>query len=83
MPEWYLNEPILERSEDYYLSSFYDLDTCRNIGMDVGPISWIHIFQYSQYQGLEPDVAVAFIEIIRSMDKAYLDWVHRKKPNGQ
>lgn len=62
--------------EDFYLRAFNDLSTTRQIGMAAGPIPWDKIVQYADRVGLEPDVSMSFVRIVRRMDDTYLEeWV--------
>lgn len=56
------------------MKAFWDLSTCRQVGMGLGPIPWDSMVRYAQFYGLEDDVAEAFVYIIRAMDIVYLDW---------
>lgn len=62
------------------MKSFYDLGTERGIGMSLGPIPWSKIVAYAEHYGLEKDVTEAFVDIIREMDSAYLDYNANNKP---
>jgi hypothetical protein len=70
----------------FYISAFYDLSTCREIGMALGPIPWDKIYIYSHHKGLDEDLIDPFIQIIREMDAGYLNWNKkqqlRKKDGG-
>jgi len=63
----------------FYLSCFYDLSTCRSIGMGVGPIPITVIWDFSDRHGLDEE----FVEIIKKLDAAYLGIVNAdsKKSN--
>ena len=54
------------------MKSFYDLSTCRNVGMALGPIPWTAMNAYANHYRLAWDVAEAFIDIMREMDEAYI-----------
>lgn len=60
--------------DNFYLKSFHDLSTERSIGMGLGPIPWSKIVEYADWYGLEPDVIEAFVDIIRTVDVAYLKY---------
>lgn len=81
LPDWYYEEPELLSGDEFYLRSFYDLHTCRAVGMDLGPIPWNVTVQYAYHHKLEEDLIEPFVLIIRSMDSAYRDWMEgeRKK----
>lgn len=67
--------------DEFYLTAFWDLDTCRTFGLSVGPIPWDRIVDYTHYSGLEDDVARVFVRTIRTMDNVYLNWVAKKSGN--
>lgn len=74
-----MNEPELDRGDEFYLRAFYDLNTCRSIGMSIGPIPWRDIVLYAQIFSLEEDLVEAFIQVIRQMDITYLDWSNKEE----
>lgn len=73
-PEWYLDRPELERGLNFVFEAFWDLNTCRDVGMGVGPIPWTASYQYGLAHGLDRDMLLVFPRIIMRMDQAYLDW---------
>jgi hypothetical protein len=56
----------------FYMKAFHDLSTCRSSGMSMGPIPWTAMVTYADRYRLDYDVAEAFVDIMRSMDAAYL-----------
>lgn len=65
--------------DDFLLTAFYDLSSCRHFGEGVpGPIPWHRVVQYADRSGLDPDNTEALIRITREMDSAYLKWYERK-----
>lgn len=42
--------------------------------MSLGSIPWTAMVQYSHWYGLEPDVAEAFVDIMREMDQTYVKY---------
>lgn len=71
-PAWYLDEPAIEPCERIYLEAFVDLQTCRSVGMDVGPIPWRDVADYGDRLGLVGPMHRLFCKVIRSMDEAWL-----------
>ena len=41
--------------------------------MSLGPIPWSKIVTYADWYQLEPDVTEAFVDIIRTMDVAFMN----------
>lgn len=56
----------------FYLSAFWDLNSCRNY--DGGPIPWTAIMQYGYNQGFDRDMVEALVHIVRHVDRHYLEW---------
>lgn len=79
-----MDEPEIESQDIFYLKAFYDLNTCRAGGMGLCPIPWRDIVHYAEFYELDCDIVEAFIDIIRDMDGAYMEWqndeAERKKP---
>lgn len=53
---------------ELYLNAFWDLNSCRQIGMDVGPIPWTAIQKYAIMLFDSPVEIEEFHIIIRAMD---------------
>jgi len=79
LPEWAIIEPVLLPGEEFFLTSFYNLSTCRSYGEVTGPIPWRDIVYYSDRNELEWDVSEAFVYIIREMDAEFLKWKTAKQ----
>lgn len=75
-PPW-ANEPPKFDGDDFYLSAWSQLSTCRPAGDFVGPIPWVAIREYAKHYQLEEDVAEVFIQSIIEMDAGFLD-IERK-----
>ena len=74
LPGWFLEEPLVLPGDDFYLQAFRDLNTCRDVGWNIGPIPWRDVVAYSSVQGLDAESTRLFIEVIRTMDQGYLIW---------
>ncbi len=72
LPAWYADEPAIDDVERVYLKAFIDLQTCRQIGMDVGPIPWDAIRDYANDLRLSGQMRVLFCEVIRAMDNEWM-----------
>ena len=64
------------------MKSFYDLSTCRINGMGMGQIPWRDIISYASWYNLEKDITEAFVDIIREMDTAYIDYQNKEQANN-
>lgn len=74
-----MDGPELSIGDSFYLQSFRDLNTCRQIGMSLGPIPWTAMIQYADRFGLDEDLIDDFIYIMRIMDEAYIEHSNKKK----
>jgi hypothetical protein len=81
-PDWFFDQPTPERGDDLYLDGFWELSSCRDFGMGVGPIPWDKIVQYARWVKLEPDLEVLFVRIIRELDEVYLRNCKEKRDGG-
>lgn len=68
------NAPQLLPGLAEVFAAFNELSTCRNIGLAVGPIPWTAIRQYAEFMGLDDLQFENFNFLIRSMDRAYMEW---------
>jgi len=78
LPEWYLDEPVLNPGEDFYIKGFYELGTCRTMGMSAGPIPWRDIIAYSNFNNFDKELTNHFTRIIMGMDTSYLKYLDSK-----
>lgn len=70
------------RGDDFYLKAFWELATCRDFGLGLGPIPWFHCVQYAQLYGLDHEMTQLFVNVIRELDECYLKEQKRLK-DGQ
>lgn len=82
LPDKMQNAPELELGLELYLGAFWDLDSCRPLGMGEGPIPWIAIEQYSQLNGIEGEQREMLHHHIRQLDNAYLKFRLSKRPGA-
>jgi len=80
-PSWLEDEPFLAPGEDFYLGAFWELSTCRAMGMSIGPIPWDKVVDYARFAGLDYDNLGLFVMVIRAMDSVYLEWLSKKAEN--
>lgn len=78
LPDWYEDEPPLFPGDEFYLQSFWDLSTCRAIGMSPGPIPWTAIVEYARYKQLDSGMLGPFVDIMRRLDAVYLEDTSRE-----
>ena len=72
-PDWYLDEPPLQRGDDFYIRAFHALCTERQFGSAIGPIPWSKIMDYGQRVGLDPVMMSVFESVIYALDEAWLE----------
>jgi hypothetical protein len=78
VPEWLDKEPDLLPGDEFYVDAFWELCTCRALGMSIGPIPWRDVVSYAEYVELEHDLISVFVRAIRALDNIYLVWVEKK-----
>lgn len=79
LPDWAEGEPPVYPGDDFLLTAFYHLSSCRQHGEGIpGPIPWDRIIQYSDRAELDEENTSYFIHIVREMDVGYLKWYERK-----
>lgn len=72
LPKWYLDEPPTQPLDDFYLRSFWDLNSTRQY--EFGPVPWDKIVEYGCHLGLDADIIDSFVALIRAMDAGFLQW---------
>ncbi len=76
-PDAIKNAPELDFTLALYYGAFFDLTTCRTVGMGEGPIPWTSINDYCSRLDLSVDQSDDMFYYIRIMDGVYLD--HKAK----
>lgn len=72
-PDWYHEEPDLFPFADFYLDSFWELSTERQLGMSVGPIPASKRDEYAGKKGLVGYSAELFNLVIKALDAAFMN----------
>ena len=72
LPDWWDKCPPHVRGDDFYIEAFWELSSCRDFGMGIGPIPWHRIVQYGEWKKLDDGMMRLFIRIIRELDDAYV-----------
>lgn len=60
--------------DQFYIRAFWNLGSCRAIGMSLGPIPWTALVEYGTRAGLDDEAIEIFLEIMRHLDSAYLNY---------
>lgn len=80
VPDAYINSPIQEPGDGFFLQAFENLSSCRQIGMGPGPIPWNAVRDYAiEHQYPYPS---DLWYLVRCMDAIYLEWTAKKKKDG-
>lgn len=79
VPDWWDKQPRMVRGDELYLEAFWELSSCRNFGMGVGPIPWNFIVMYGEQKGLDRGMLKTFAYVIRALDEVYLKDLHENQ----
>lgn len=60
------------RGDDFYITAFWELCSCRAFGQAMGPIPWTAIREYGHTAGLSDAMMGVFTMVIRELDEFYL-----------
>lgn len=66
-----------------FLSAFYDLDSCRPVGWEEGPIPWTAMADYCDRLDIQGDQREDLIYHVRQLDIEYLKYKASKRPKGK
>jgi len=83
LPDWYNDRPPFEIGDLFYLEAFMRLQTCRQIGMSLGPIPWTAVHAYGVAAGLDALMLLVFEKVIAEMDSAFLEWCENERPKAE
>lgn len=84
VPDWWHKKPPEVRGDDLYLTAFWELSSCRNFGMGIGPIPWDVMVLYGERKGLDAGMLDVFVYVLRALDEVYLkDLNERQKQDSQ
>lgn len=67
--------------DEFYLSAFSELNTCRRAGFGLGPIPWTAIIAFAEQYELEYDLKSTFLRVIRALDQEFLEYKAEKGKN--
>lgn len=77
LPDALKNPPELMEGLEFFLNAFYELTTCRSMGMGLGPIPWTSIANYASMWCESEDFAKDLHFHIRALDARYLTWANK------
>ena len=72
LPDWWDKQPHAVRGDDFYIEAFWELSSCRDFGMGIGPIPWHRILQYGTWKQLDHGMMILFVRVIRELDETYI-----------
>lgn len=86
LPESIANAPELILGLELYLQAFFDLDSTRNGGDLLSPISWLSIKEYAMTFSFDVEQTESLFAHIRGMDISHIERVSKQhkakqKPN--
>lgn len=79
LPPAIQNAPDLEMGLELFYGAFFDLTSCRSLGMGLGPIPWTAVNQYARAYGYSEEQEEDLQFYISRMDHAYMEWAAKKK----
>lgn len=82
LPEKIANKPFLWMGLELFYHAFFDLNTCRPVGMALCPIPWLCMRDYARTFEFDEDQEERLYYFIRQMDDAFLQY-HDKKAKSE
>lgn len=79
LPDKIQNAPELEPGLELYLRAFYELDSCRSVGMGEGPIPWTAMEQWATSLGMDEEEREDVHYLVRRLDNAFLEHQAKKR----
>lgn len=78
LPDWYIKEPPELPCDEFYISSYFDLMSCKNY--EGGPLPWDKIRQYAvEYKQLDQDLLELFTSVMYALDAAFQKEMRRQQ----
>lgn len=74
VPDRIANAPELDMGLGLYYQGFLDLTSCRQVGMGLGPISSLAVFDYCWRNDIAGEQLEDFLWLIPRLDAKYLEW---------
>lgn len=78
VPERIRNAPELWMGNLLFYQGFLDLTSSRPVGMALGPLSILAIFEYCLVMEIEGEQRADFIWMMTRLDSKYLEWSAKK-----
>jgi hypothetical protein len=83
LPSRIQNAPEVEIGLGLFLNAFYDLDSCRPVGWEEGPIPWTAMAEYCLAHDIHGEQREALLHHVRALDLEYLKYRRSKRPKSQ
>lgn len=83
LPDRIQNAPELLLGLQLYYQGFIELTSCRQIGMALGPVSYLSMMEYCRAVGIEGDQRDDFLWITSRLDQRYLEWSGKRNAESQ
>jgi hypothetical protein len=64
----------ITEEDEFFFKAFWQLTTCRNVGMGEGPIPWSAIVQWAEINSLDEDTFQEVQEVIPALDRIYMKY---------
>ena len=68
LPDWLEHKPEITFGLQFYWKAFWELSTCRAIGMGEGPIPWTAMHEYAQRYDVLGDDFDRFVLVVKAVD---------------
>jgi len=78
-PDAIANAPDLRVGLGLFWEAFWELDSCRSLGMGIGPIPWLAVNEYCTVLQIVGDQRFDMYYHIRELDKAYIEHINKDK----
>jgi len=77
-PKWFVEKPQVPMGSEIILLSYWDLDSCRQVGFGSGMIPWTAIHDYCIAHGITGYRRYEFFKLIRALDNEHLKYNQEK-----
>ena len=78
IPDRILNAPQLSECLEFFVTAFWELSTCRQLGMGEGPIPVTAIMEYGRFYDCNQEFTQDLIFYVSVLDAIYLKHQNRK-----
>lgn len=83
LPDFIQSKPNLRLGLEFYWKAFWELSTCRAVGMGEGPIPWDALHSYGLRYLITGDEFDRFVTMIKALDVEYLTYRHKVSKRNQ